>query len=287
MKLLIKTCDVFRGQVRVLLAILLMGGGLSFAQMVPVPVLSQTPVVDEFGQTLVRENGGDLVQFLEVNGQVLPPAYTGEPDPANTLLYTSAIGEGVIKRTWTEGLFAAAINPVPAENTPIVARVFNAPTLAEASFYADSQIFTTYQETVFYPVFTATTNPIDPRDDDLDGLNNSWEKSLGTNPLLADTDGDGLNDYHEFLAGTSPTDMQDVLAMVQLVPEGSHMRVQWDSVPGKRYQLQVADPGLGDPGYAFSNVNQVVEAVADTCSTVVTNAAEESGRQLFRIKLVQ
>ena len=34
-------------------------------------------------------------------------------------------------------------------------------------------------------------------DDDNDGLSDSFETSIGTNPLLVDTDGDGLTDYEE------------------------------------------------------------------------------------------
>jgi subtilisin family serine protease len=42
-----------------------------------------------------------------------------------------------------------------------------------------------------------TNLPPDPDDLDGDGLSNSLEASIGTDPLLADTDGDGLSDYQE------------------------------------------------------------------------------------------
>jgi len=41
-------------------------------------------------------------------------------------------------------------------------------------------------------------------DDDNDGLSDSEESALGTNPLLADTDDDGLNDLEEGTWGTNP-----------------------------------------------------------------------------------
>lgn len=55
---------------------------------------------------------------------------------------------------------------------------------------------TTTNSTAQAPVFhryTVTT----PADQDHDGLSDSQEEQLGTNPAQADTDGDGLSDYDE------------------------------------------------------------------------------------------
>lgn len=281
MKRMTKTSDRLFVWGGVLAAFLWMAGFAS-AQNVPVQVVCKTPVLDEFGQVLANEPG-DLIQILFVNGQVYPPAVTGEPNVNNGVAYTTYMGYGVLRETML-GCFSASVNPTPADNTLVIARVFNAPTLQEASFYTDSQVFTTYQGRVFYPVFTATTNAIDPNDDDGDGLNNSWEKSLGTSSALADSDGDGMNDYHEFLAGTGGMNADEVLQMVRLMPgEADVLHVEWDSVPGKRYQLQVADPELGTDAFDFVDVNETVDASAGAVTyTTVTNVPV--GR-LFRIKL--
>ncbi len=46
-------------------------------------------------------------------------------------------------------------------------------------------------------------------DDDNDGLSDSQESLLGTNPLVADTDGDGFDDGLEVAEGTDPSDPSD------------------------------------------------------------------------------
>ena len=43
-----------------------------------------------------------------------------------------------------------------------------------------------------------------PKDSDYDGLFDTYETYLGTDPNVADTDGDGLNDGQEVTAGTNP-----------------------------------------------------------------------------------
>jgi Bacterial TSP3 repeat/IPT/TIG domain len=52
---------------------------------------------------------------------------------------------------------------------------------------------------------TMGTDPLDEDSDD-DGLDDFAEGAFGSDPLLADTDGDGLNDGDEFTEGTDPLD---------------------------------------------------------------------------------
>ena len=57
----------------------------------------------------------------------------------------------------------------------------------------------------------AVTQPVDKFltiDSDRDGLNDTWEKILGTNPLKADTDGDGFSDGLEVAQGFDPLSAQ-------------------------------------------------------------------------------
>lgn len=265
--------------------------GVAQAQRVPLHAASAQPLLNEYGQTA---SSGALVQFLLVNGHLYPPDVNGQPHPNNPVLFTTRIGNGVINSPATAGKFSAAITPRPGMSpaggqvkTAIVARAFNASTMGAASFYEDSQVHTVeLSRAIFYPVMNATTNPLDAADADGDGVNNSWEKSLGSDPQSRDTDGDGVSDGDEFLAGTSLTDEESFLAMVRVFPiPGGHLRAEWESVPGKQYQLQYAPGSLADPLMVFSNVNSVVTAVGQASSTTVTNGAMQS-IGIYRVRLV-
>jgi hypothetical protein len=77
-------------------------------------------------------------------------------------------------------------------------------------------------------------------DADGDGLLNTNETALGTNPRSKDSDGDGMNDPHELIAGTSPTNSVSVLA-VQLSTDVSANQISWYGVNGRYYQLEYTD----------------------------------------------
>ncbi|MDV6167856.1 gliding motility-associated C-terminal domain-containing protein [Flavobacterium sp. DG1-102-2] len=60
------------------------------------------------------------------------------------------------------------------------------------------------------PLNACSPNPSSPScDQDNDGLTNSQEAAIGTNPTLADTDGDGINDGTEVTNGTNPLNACD------------------------------------------------------------------------------
>ncbi len=83
------------------------------------------------------------------------------------------------------------------------------------------------------------------QDADGDGLRNSLELMVGTNPNAADSDNDGFNDLAELHTGTNPQDMADT-------PEVGRSSIfnaaemLFHTEMGKTYQLQsVAELGAG------------------------------------------
>lgn len=263
-------------------ALLLATANWAAAQIAPLQSAVLQPVYNEFGQPAPS---GVLVQYLQENGHVYPPGVDGLPHANNPVVFTSKIGNGVRNHPSMAGRFSAALTPRPTQK--IFARVFNAPTLEQSSFYTDSQVFTPGQNfTIFYLNVSSTATPLDAADDDDDGVNNSWEKSLGSDPDNRDTDGDGVSDGNEFRAGTSLTNEDDFLAMVRVLPQSNgDLQVQWDSVPGKSYQLEFAAGALTEPG-VFTNINSVITATGDLTSTVVTNGAFDA-IGIYRVRLYE
>lgn len=259
----------------------------------PVAIGTSNPITDEFGTNLkgsatAPASECDLVQVLWVNNGIEPPDVDGTPSTNNSLVAggQSHVGNLTAPGIVDAGIFSIALSERPANNSKIFVRVFNAPKLRDATFYADSQVLTVYDNSVLLIGMSATTNAIDPRDDDGDGLNNSWEKSLGSDPLNPDTDGDGMTDGEEYRAGTDPLDNRSVFVAVQIASEAEgHARISWDSVAGKRYQLESTDIPWADP-VSYSNVSDVITADSDLTVTTITNGMSGEMRK-YRVRLVE
>jgi formylglycine-generating enzyme required for sulfatase activity len=74
-------------------------------------------------------------------------------------------------------------------------------------------------------------------DADGDGLLNTNEAALGTNPRNPDTDGDGSDDPDELVAGTSPTNSTSVLD-VDIFANGTTNNLSWYGLSGRYYLLE-------------------------------------------------
>lgn len=204
----------------------------------------QQPVADERGNTLKGSNPfaaeegyavikGDLVQvLLAPDGNIYPPDFRGNPDSRNPVLATSSIGAGVSPALSSSGRFSMRLTPRPSGNTRIFVRVFNAAAAADSSFYGDSQMFTvsSSENRIFYPEIASTEIPLDTLDEDHDGLIGSWEKSLGTDPLMEDSDDDGATDNQEFIAGTDPLSSASAFPVITAFePTGDgRVRMVWE-----------------------------------------------------------
>lgn len=99
-------------------------------------------------------------------------------------------------------------------------------------------------------------------DADGDGLLNTNEAVIGTDPRNGDSDGDGQNDGYEVAAGTSPTNSASLLAVRVSVETNSTLNeVSWYGVEGRYYQLEYADSitdGLMAKGSVVSGSNAVI-----------------------------
>jgi len=249
-------------------------------------------IVDEFGNLLqgTAENPGDLVQIFKTQGNIgiLPPGTDGTPDTNNIVIKQVFIGNGTDPEDGATGKFAGDVALDRSVVNYIFARMFNAPTLALSSFYTDSQIKVVNQTdyTVFIVAATQTATELDPADDDGEGLSNSWEKSLGTNPLIPDTDEDGVSDYLEFLAGTDALDINDFLQMVELIhSSGNDVTVEWSSVSGRVYQVEYSTNSLNDSLVEYLHPFEPVTAISDNTSLIFTNGALMNYPH-FRVRLL-
>ncbi len=196
---------------------------------VPLPLERPATVYNQtMTEPLNGEGEGSLVHVLSYNGGIYPPAPDGSPNPANTILFTTRVGAGVDPLEMP-GSFVTAIIPRPVE--PFFVRVYNAPTLEASTFYEDSDIHTPSisADVAFYPAMTATTNAIDSADDNSDGINNSWARSLGlsTTAIGGDTDGDTWSDWHELAMGTDPKNPDKFIADIAMNMMNGKVVADW------------------------------------------------------------
>jgi hypothetical protein len=227
------------------------------AMKTPLHVGALAPITDEFGGILCGNAIADpatcdRVELLWASNSVShAPEFDGSPHPDNPPVAggTTWIGSLASPALLKPGIFAMSIGGAfrPPNNSTVFVRTYNAPTRAAASFYADSQMLETAGNSVLIAQIGATTNAIDPRDTDGDGLNNSWEKSLGSDANRRDTDGDGVSDGDEFRAGTGLTDSNSVFVVALVSPLGDDgLRIEWNAVAGKTYVVEYNTNNLSD-----------------------------------------
>jgi hypothetical protein len=123
-------------------------------------------------------------------------------------------------------------------------------------------------------------------DTDGDGMPDDWEEQhgfLSGDPADAalDADSDGQVNRDEFLAGTDPRSAASRLRVRGLVVTKSTVRLVFDAVAGKRYQVEAA-ASLATGGWTpFSTVIQTAEGPCD-----ITLPLSNPAASFFRVRLV-
>ena len=143
-------------------------------------------------------------------------------------------------------------------------------------------------------------------DPDHDGLTNTQEQTLDTNPLLYDTDGDGIGDWDEVNTtltnplkadsdGDGMTDSQEIIAGTNGLDANSVFRtngttvatngsvtVTWSAKAGKMYQVQRSDTP------SFANYTVVGDSIVGTAPTTNFNDSSVprgTARQFYRVQV--
>ena len=280
----------------------------------PLYIGNREPLLGPYERPMPGAHAGPICSLVELrvvdskNGAI-PPHTNGMSHPYNPLLTPDSRGGMGLNTSGTDnGLFCMVLPTPPGGDVQVFARAYNAPTAAEATFYADSAPVALSQGKTSKIVLNFhETRPVDWGDADGDGLANSWERLLGTDQpggvSPEDWDGDGMSDLHEMLAGTDPTDAGSMLAfriiepdsspetLARMATESTPVRVEWQSVPGKTYRLEhipllaAIDPETEEP-YGFELVQEVVAGEGETNLCVWVDVGDVS-TGVFRVKLVQ
>jgi Bacterial TSP3 repeat len=127
---------------------------------------------------------------------------------------------------------------------------------------------------------------------DLDGngLPDAWEAQYfghtGVDPD-ADADGDGVSNYQEYLAGTNPTIAASVFRLLSVARLNNDLRLDWTTVGGHSYVIQVAPTPPGAPPWNFADASPVITVAGTgegTTNYLFPGSATNQGR-FYRVRL--
>lgn len=140
---------------------------------------------------------GCLVQILGVGGNGVAdlPNLDGAPGSDDSVLYTTAMGQGITTNEQQSGRFSTAVFPPPANDVKIYRRVFNGTNVSSATFWGQSATFTVAPSVVMDVGVLGLRMTTMPK-----GIN-----------LTNTVDSKGLPYYQELIANTNPKNPNDVL----------------------------------------------------------------------------
>lgn len=227
------------------------------AQGTSLSVGNSVPVQNALGRNWLGSswdsNNASRVEIRETwtAGTILAPTNDpGEIETFNPLVRVSYLGCNSIGAN--PGLFASIFEERLSTNVTYYARVFDAPTVTGALYYADSTGFSGPPDYVadlnvaFGPSMLVRTGAPD-NDTDGDGIPDELEGVVHTDPTNPDTDGDGYDDwfeahYSEYLSPTDPDRPLEIQIHDPQALAEPHTVSWWTiPVPDMEYQLEYTD----------------------------------------------
>jgi hypothetical protein len=190
---------------------------------------------------------GSIVHVYQAFDTIHPPDYYGEPHLYNVLLKEIKIGEGVDPKAINSGQFSCILDRT--QGVSFFVRVF------DNGFYRDSPLYQiTYRNKPILIDIEDVNIPLDDRDFDSDGLNNSWEKLYDTNEKNADTDNDGYSDAEEICLNTNPNNSNDFLTVYGIEQYDNELLFTWDA-RGIEYFVEHTTNYLNDTNIAWNVID--------------------------------
>jgi hypothetical protein len=157
----------------------------------PLQVMAEHPVINEFGSVVLASYERPLAERPKVvilqpgPGGPVPPMTNGAPVESVYSGGDTRMGAMVSPSAGDAGVFAATLaDPRPMQSEQIFVRVYNASTIEDSLFYADSPVYTApSNNTALYVSVGAVTNIIDPYRDSMNrGVPDWWQHlNYGTN----------------------------------------------------------------------------------------------------------
>ena len=202
------------------------------AQFTPLDVAASVPILNYTGAVLpgsltnfgCADAPGGLVQILQVGtgGVAHLPNLDGTPSGGDTVLFTTVIGDyNGLDPCATGHQLDTSFSPRPANGTKIFARVFNASTISNATYWGQSATY-------------AVTNPPAVFDVSTAGLRaTTMPKGVDLTTIV---DVKGQTYFTDLIANLDPLDPNDVLASSGLIVSSSQLTIL--AHVGRLYTLQ-------------------------------------------------
>jgi len=245
----------------------------------PQEVWSSAPIVDASGSMLHGTNpnnasnqctsvSGCVVQILIANGGVAHlPNLDGTPSGGDSNVFQTTVGVGTDICSPEQGQFDCTFQPGPPNGTKLYARVFNAPTVAQATEWNQSATFTVDGVTAMDLAalgLRITTMP--------EGVN------------LSTIDPKGETYFYELVANTNPQNPNDVFQAGNIVASNGGQTVQVGARghSGRIYTLQRTTGDLAN-NPTWTSVTTSGMLTADTSLLLTDPSPPNTAKAFYRI----